>query len=386
VYTRNLFPYENIQPFNEAIMIMKALNPTEIFAQNLSRLRKMQGLSQEELADRTDLTRQTVSKYEKGEADPSISMLNKFAEALDAPVEYFFKENNSKFDDFTYGFKIVDVSRTLTNIKYREYEKLDDSTNDTVKREAFVKLSKLLEVEKILGSEKKFKNPINNFQDVNTKEKAEQAALEVRKKWALYDNPFANVISVLEREGVKIIEVTADTTFEGLSAEYMDLPIIVLNDAIHEVTRKRFTALHELGHLILQIPDDLNYEKIERICDAFAAMLILPKELLILELGNSRTNLSLRELNLIKQKYGISIRAILVSAGFAGVISWKKYREMCDHVDGASEEIREYQKPEVALRFRQLLYRGVMTKKIDMKRFVDLGGDENVFHELTNDL
>src|SRR5690348_9207069 len=102
-------------------MIMKALNPTETFARNLSRLRKMQGLSQEELADRTDLTRQTVSKYEKGEADPSISMLNKFAEALDAPVEYFFKDNNSEFDDFNYGFKIVDVSRTFTNIKYREY-------------------------------------------------------------------------------------------------------------------------------------------------------------------------------------------------------------------------------------------------------------------------
>jgi transcriptional regulator with XRE-family HTH domain len=386
MYNLNHIIDEKIQPFNEAIMIMKALNPTETFARNLSRLRKMQGLSQEELADRTDLTRQTVSKYEKGEADPSISMLNKFAEALDAPVEYFFKDNNSEFDDFNYGFKIVDVSRTFTNIKYREYEKLDDNTNVAVKRTAFEKLSKLLEVERILGSEIKFKNPIKNLQDINTKEKAEQAALEVRKKWALYDNPFANVISVLEREGVKIIEVTADTTFEGLSAEYMEFPIIVLNDAIHEVTRKRFTALHELGHLILQIPDGLNYEKIERICDAFASMLILPKELLILELGQSRTNLSFKELNLIKQKYGISIHALLVSAGFARIISWKKYREMYDQLASSSEVISEYQKQENALRFQQLLYRGVMTKRIDRKRFIELGGDESVFHELTNDL
>ena len=339
----------------------------------------MQGLSQEELADKTDLTRQTVSKYEKGEADPNVSTIRRFAEALEVPINYFFKEN-SKFDDFSYGFKIKDVS-SINKVRYREAEKLDNETDSIVKEEAFKKLNQLLEVERLLNSEIKFKNPIKNLQNINTREKAEVAALEVRKKWALYDNPFANVLSVLEREGIKVIEVTTSQNFEGLSAEFYELPIIVLNSAISEVTRKRFTALHELGHLILQIPDGINYETIERICDAFAAMLILPKELLVLELGNERKSLSINELNLIKQKYGISIRAILVSAGFAKIISWQKYKEICNHLEAA--DICEYPNKERAVRFEQLLYRGVAEKKIDRKFFVELLGSETMYNSIT---
>lgn len=367
-------------------MRKQAMNPTEVFAKNLIRLRELQGLSQTELAKKSDVSRQTVAKYESGESDPSISMLTKFSEALKTPITYFFNDENSKFDDFNYGFKILDFSSALRKVKYREQDKLDESTSKAVKEMAFEKLTRLLTVEQIVGEEVRFKNPVKNLLNINTREKAEEAALELRKKWALYDNPFANVISVLEREGIKIIEVSTDSTFEGLSAEYMDMPIIVLNDAIQEVTRKRFTTLHELGHLVLQIPDDLNYEKIERICDAFAAMLILPKELLIMELGKSRVNLSIRELNLIKEKYGISIKALLVSAGFANIISWKKYKEMCEQLDCNVETISSYQIPEVAIRFEQLLYRGVMTGKIDKETFTELGGEEHIYNELEKEL
>lgn len=360
-------------------MMIKALSPSEVFARNLTLLRKMQGLSQEELAEKTDLTRQTVSKYEKGEADPNVSTLKRFAKAFEVPIDYFFKEN-SKFEDFNYGFKIKDFS-SIKKVRYREAEKLDDDTEAAVKKEAFKKLNRLLEVERLVEGDIKFKNPVKNLSNINTREKAEVAALEVRKKWALYDNPFANVISVLEREGIKVIEVTTSPSFEGLSAEFYELPIIVLNDAIAEVTRKRFTALHELGHLILQIPDDISYETVERICDAFAAMLILPKELLIMELGEARTNLSINELNLIKQKYGISIRAILVSAGFAKIISWQKYKEICNHLE--AEDICEYPNKERAVRFEQLLYRGVAERKIDQKVFAELSGSETMYNSIT---
>ena len=45
----------------------------------------MQGLSQQELATKTGVSRQTIVKYEKGETDPSISTLTKFAGVLDTP-------------------------------------------------------------------------------------------------------------------------------------------------------------------------------------------------------------------------------------------------------------------------------------------------------------
>jgi transcriptional regulator with XRE-family HTH domain len=358
----------------------KTADPTVIFAHNLSSLRKQQGWSQEVLAEKTNLSRQTVIKYEKGEAGPSISTVRKFAEVLGAPMEVFFKED-LQFEDLYHGFKIQDYSGTI-KVNYREGEKIDLETSETVKRESLIKLKKLLELESIMDSKIKFRNPIRHIQNIDTREKAEEAALELRKKWGLHNNPFANVIGVLEREGIKVIEVNASPAFEGLSALYFETPVIVLNSAVNEITSKRFTTLHVLAHLVLQIREGLDYQKIERICDSFASMLILPKELLAMELGNARTKITMEELNLIKQKYGISIRAILVSAAFAKIISWSRYSELCLEIESSHAVITEYPLKEQALRFHQLLYRGVMENKLDQKKYDELVGNEIQFNEL----
>ena len=43
-----------------------------MFQENLISLRKLNGLSQEELAEKVGISRQTLSKYETGEAVPDI--------------------------------------------------------------------------------------------------------------------------------------------------------------------------------------------------------------------------------------------------------------------------------------------------------------------------
>lgn len=52
----------------------------EKFGIYLSRLRKQYDMTQSELADRLNLTRQAVSRYERGESFPDISILVKIAE------------------------------------------------------------------------------------------------------------------------------------------------------------------------------------------------------------------------------------------------------------------------------------------------------------------
>ena len=51
-----------------------------LFCENLSRLRRCADMTQSELADRLNLTRQAVSRYEKGDSFPDISILVKIAE------------------------------------------------------------------------------------------------------------------------------------------------------------------------------------------------------------------------------------------------------------------------------------------------------------------
>lgn len=61
---------------------MKNNNPKEILAQNLRRLRKATGLSQEELADRAGLHRTYISSVERAERNISLENIFLLAKAL----------------------------------------------------------------------------------------------------------------------------------------------------------------------------------------------------------------------------------------------------------------------------------------------------------------
>lgn len=57
-----------------------------MFAENLKTLRKQKGFSQEELAARLHVVRQTVSKWEKGLSVPDADALIRLAEVLEVSV------------------------------------------------------------------------------------------------------------------------------------------------------------------------------------------------------------------------------------------------------------------------------------------------------------
>lgn len=60
--------------------------------ENLKVLRLKKGMSQEELAVRIHVVRQTVSKWEKGLSVPDAQTLIQIAQALEVPVSAFLGE------------------------------------------------------------------------------------------------------------------------------------------------------------------------------------------------------------------------------------------------------------------------------------------------------
>lgn len=71
-----------------------------MFNENLKTLRKAKGFSQEELAVRLNVVRQTISKWEKGLSVPDADMLIRIAEILEISVSELL------------GAKIVDEADT----------------------------------------------------------------------------------------------------------------------------------------------------------------------------------------------------------------------------------------------------------------------------------
>jgi putative transcriptional regulator len=68
------------------ICLTKIKEELNMFSENLKTLRKEKGFSQEQLAIRLNVVRQTISKWEKGLSVPDAETLMQLAEVLDVNV------------------------------------------------------------------------------------------------------------------------------------------------------------------------------------------------------------------------------------------------------------------------------------------------------------
>ena len=63
-----------------------------MYNENLKTLRKQKGFTQEELAIRVSVVRQTVSKWEKGLSVPDADALQRIAEVLDVSIHQLLED------------------------------------------------------------------------------------------------------------------------------------------------------------------------------------------------------------------------------------------------------------------------------------------------------
>ena len=92
------------------------------------------------------------------------------------------------------------------------------------------------------------------------------------------------------------------------------------------VERLRFTAGHELGHLLLSIPDTIEPKENEKLCNKFASFFLFPQKTFIEEMGNrQREALILDELIDLKEIYGVSVAAQVHEAWDIKMISREHY-------------------------------------------------------------
>lgn len=58
-------------------------------------LREFRNLSLDQIANKSGISKQVISTWETGACEPRISMLNKFAVALDVPFDFFFSDSET---------------------------------------------------------------------------------------------------------------------------------------------------------------------------------------------------------------------------------------------------------------------------------------------------
>lgn len=94
-----------------------------MFAENLKKIRKDKGYTQEILAEKLNVVRQTVSKWEKGLSLPDVDMLSKIANVLETDVIILLDGQITTTDQSEIVKQLAKINEQLT-IKNRRYKKI----------------------------------------------------------------------------------------------------------------------------------------------------------------------------------------------------------------------------------------------------------------------
>ena len=219
-----------------------------------------------------------------------------------------------------------------------------------------------------------FASPFKN--KISTPAQVKKAALDLRDLWKIGNDGIVNVIDLLENHGVKVMEIDAPETFDGLSSMVNDkYPVIVLNKNFPS-ERKRFTALHELGHIILPFDSSVSDKDEEVLCNLFANEMLILESVFMSILGRTRHDISYQELRSIQLQYGISCDAMMYKAKESGVISEQRYRTFCiqkNKIPAFKERIETSLYPnEESNRFVRLVYNALSNELITISKAASL--------------
>ncbi len=282
----------------------------EIFSKRLQQARKMACLSLRDfsIAMGGEPSHTMISRYEKAEAMPDGSVVAKMSEVLNQSVDFFFRSYEIEFSE----------------LRFRKKVKLGAGERCAIEEKARDFFSRYAEAEEIAGQKVKYKVPFAN-NELTKAEEVEKYAEELRSAqyWDIGNNPVPNLHQLMENKGIKVHEVdTEDRNFDGFSGEANNEPIIVLAKWLDEnIPRKRMTAAHELGHIVLPIPEELSEKQQEDLVKPFAGAFLLPRKCFTEMFGSNRSGISLGELIDLKAYFGVSIMGIMYRAGQLNLIS-----------------------------------------------------------------
>lgn len=308
--------------------------------------RHLRGLSMDDLCHLIGgcVSKQTISNYERGKSIPNRYFLDLIQSALCLP-SHFFSESQPILDD----------------VELRYHGKLPVKELIKLKTIIQTSVSRYLHLETMLGLDNKYGNPLV-ADTIACNNDVEFAASKLRDQWRLGDNAIPYLCSQLEYRGVRIIEIDfGDLSFDGMSGiiKHLEQPFIAINKN-STIERRRFTVTHELGHILLNLSDTI--ENKEKPCNYFAGAFLFPRSAIEYELGECRKSITMEELISIKERYGISIAAIVHRAYDLGIIDRRYYDHLYDdwiNKNRMETGWGEYKISDIPRRYEQLKARAI---------------------------
>ena len=286
-----------------------------MLGRNIRKYRMLMGLSLREMAEKLNVSHQTIKKYEENTLTPNSERLIQISKLF-----------NINLSDLLNAFIVPELKFE----NFRKQSKLSKTKEKGLYMLISDEIAKYLEVLHFANEDYSFDKTKWNF-DVNRVEDIEEITVKVRKMLGVSDDcALDNLTDKLEDNNFLILEINYEEKFDGFCEYVEDLAFIILSSKGFE--RNRFTLAHELAHLILNFKEELDEKEIEHYCDLFASSLLMPSKAMKREFEFNKSimarNVSINEIILIAKEYKVSLNAVIMRLCSLGIIDEYKKKNL----------------------------------------------------------
>lgn len=243
----------------------------EIIAGNLTRYRKAVGLSQEQLANLVNITRQSINNYENAKTLPDSKTLSALGRALGVTLDDLLRPESSP----------------VTPFRFRAHAGFDKQPQFATQVQRMLETYHALEAPAGIPA---YAPETHSCHQLPGNEALIQAtAARFRRTLGLGETPILNLFAAVEELGLKVLrQPIAIPGFFGLSAcSFAEGAFVLINTHNIPIERQLFTLAYEIGHLIFhrdeyqqplrEADNKAQEEDREAVANYFAAHLLVPQ-------------------------------------------------------------------------------------------------------------
>lgn len=269
----------------------------------LSQARRISKMSKTDLHRKVGVSAAAIGQYERGEVRPRAETVAALAAALGVPP----------------GFFALGRPRVQVDIAEASFRRLR-STTVTQQQQATAYVEQAWELSCYLEESVEFPKldlPAWAHADSLDVPDPASAARAMRQHWMLGTAPIQHLVYQLEQHGILTVffsmredsALDEKSRIDAFSTIALPRPMIVLTpDKANDVLRHRFSAAHELGHIVLHHGRQGTDSQLERQADMFAAEFLTPRDVIRDQLPR-RINFNRYEE--LSQLWGVSITSLI---------------------------------------------------------------------------
>lgn len=293
--------------------MLKENRNLKIIPEKLKEARLARGYTVTALAENIGISKQTISKYELGQASPSSETMMKYCNFLNFDINFFMFNNE-------------DSNTNYGTIFFRSLKSAESQIREEIK----IRIKWTNHIYSYINEFVEF--PKLNLPNIDTDlledldlYKIEDIANKVREHWNVGNGPITNLSILLEQNGIILCNSNIDDVkIDACSQVINNTAIFFIRTNEISACRLRFDLAHELGHLILhseitkeEIEDKNLLDQIEKEANMFASAFLLPRE----EFSNEVLALSLDHFVNLKSRWKVSIAAMIYRCRELGIFN-----------------------------------------------------------------